>query len=146
MLMLFYSLLFMQTLSKMLKRTNLTSTFFRYNIVAITASGVDLMLLILLTEIAGLWYLISAIIASVSGGIVAFILERHWTFKKKDNEIIKQVYKYILIWLFSIFLNISLLYLFVDSFGVQYIISKVIVAVLVGIGFNFITHKYYIFK
>jgi len=136
----------MQTLSKMLKRTNLTSTFFRYNIVAITASGVDLMLLILLTEIAGLWYLISAIIASVSGGIVAFILERHWTFKKKDNEIIKQVYKYILIWLFSIFLNISLLYLFVDSFGVQYIISKVIVAVLVGIGFNFITHKYYIFK
>ncbi len=146
MLMLFYSLLFMQTLSKMLKRTNLTSTFFRYNIVAITASGVDLMLLILLTEIAGLWYLISAIIASVSGGIVAFILERHWTFKKKDNEIIKQVYKYILIWLFSIFLNIRLLYLFVDSFGVQYIISKVIVAVLVGIGFNFITHKYYIFK
>jgi putative flippase GtrA len=43
-------------------------------------------------------------------------------------------------------LNTALLYMFVEFITVQYIISRIIVAVIVGIGFNFITHKYYIFK
>jgi putative flippase GtrA len=122
------------------------NTFMRYNVVALVATSVDFILLILLTELFGLWYLQSAVIGAVSGGVVAFIFERTWVFRSTHGKINLQLFKYVIIWMSSIALNTSLLYISVDLMGIQYIVSKVIVAVIVGIGFNFLMHKYFIFK
>ncbi len=128
------------------KKQHSVKVFLKYNIVAGIATAVDFAVLIFFTEILQIRYLLSAVFGAVSGGITAFVLERNWTFMKKDGKLSLQAKKYAGIWLTSIFLNISGLYLFVEYIGLQYIISKVIVAVIVGIGFNFLTHKYYIFK
>ena len=120
--------------------------FLKYNVVAGIATAVDFAVLIFSTEILQIQYLLSAVFGAVSGGITAFVLERNWAFMKKDGKVSIQAIKYTGIWFTSIFLNISGLYLLVEYTGLQYIISKVIVAVIVGIGFNFLTHKYYIFR
>lgn len=130
----------------MLREAIHKSTFLKYNAVAMTATAVDFMFLVFFTEVLGFWYLLSAIIGSTIGGIVAFLLERNWTFKKNDGVIRKQALRYLFIWLSSLLLNTVFLYLFVDIFQIQYIFSRVIVAVLVSVTFNFFTHKYYIFK
>ncbi|RLD50287.1 MAG: hypothetical protein DRI94_08990 [Bacteroidetes bacterium] len=130
----------------MKKKQHPGKVFLKYNVVAGIATAVDFAVLIFFTEILQIQYLVSAVFGAVSGGITAFILERNWTFMKKDGKLSLQAKKYAGIWLTSIFLNISGLYLLVEYIGLQYIISKVIVAVIVGIGFNFLTHKYYIFK
>ncbi len=130
----------------MLREAIHKSTFIKYNAVAITATAVDFLFLVFFTEVLGFWYLFSAIIGSTIGGFVAFLLERNWTFKKTDGVIRKQAFRYLLIWLTSLLLNTVFLYLFVDILQIQYILSKVAVAVLVSVGFNFFTHKYYIFK
>lgn len=122
------------------------NTFVRYNLVAITATVVDFSLLIGLTECLHFWYMASAMIGAIAGGMVAFVLERRWTFKKRDKSLTKQLIKYIVIWLCSFALNVGLLYLFTEYFGLQYIVSKVVVAVLVGVFFNYFSHKYIIFR
>ncbi len=128
------------------KKINAIKTFFRYNIVAGIATAIDFTLLIFFTEVAGFWYLLSTIIGAIGGGVTAFILERNWTFKSKDGKVSVQAIKYFFIWISSILLNVAGMYLFVDLIEIQYIYSKIIVAVMVGVGFNFVTHKYYIFR
>ncbi|MCF6364858.1 MAG: GtrA family protein [Bacteroidales bacterium] len=128
------------------KKPNILISFFRYNISAIIATAVDFTILIGLTEIFQLWYFLSAVIGAIAGGIVAFLFSRNWVFKKRDGKIATQALKYILVWGTSIFLNTYGLYLFVEYLNFHYIISKVIVAVIIGIGFNFFMNKYFIFK
>ncbi len=128
------------------KKPNILISFLRYNVAAIIATAVDFVMLIALTEIFQLWYFLSAIIGAIAGGIVAFMFSRNWVFKKRDGKITTQALKYILVWGTSIFLNTYGLYLFVEYLDFHYIVSKVIVAIIVGIGFNFFMHKYFIFK
>lgn len=128
------------------KKPSALTTFFRYNIVAGLATTVDFAILILLTEVLGIWYVISASIGAVAGGITAFIFQRNWAFMKKDGKLSAQAVKYLLVWIVSIFLNVAGVYMFVDFLGYQYILSKVIVAIVIGIGFNFIMQKYFIFR
>ncbi|MBU2552942.1 MAG: GtrA family protein [Bacteroidetes bacterium] len=130
----------------MKEKQNRLSTFLRYNVVSIIATVVDFVVLIGLTEIAHLWYLFSATAGALSGGITGFILERNWVFKRKEVKLATQSTKYLLIWIVSIVLNTGGLYLMVELSGYQYIISKIIVSVMVGVGFNYLMHKYYIFK
>lgn len=125
---------------------NALASFFKYNVVALIATSVDFLVLISLTELAGFWYLISAFLGAVAGGFVGFVLERNWTFMSTSGSISKQAAKYILVSIGSILLNTLGLYLIVELSALPYIYAKVIVATLVGVGFNFFMHKYYIFK
>ncbi|MBV2247370.1 MAG: GtrA family protein [Lentimicrobium sp.] len=125
--------------------SNLTS-FIRYNIVAGLATATDFLVLVLLTEVFQLWYMFSGIMGALSGGIVSFIIERNWAFRKRSGNIYLQSLKYSAVWVTSILLNITGLFLLVEYFHIHYILSKVIVAVVVGMGFNFLTHRYFIFK
>jgi len=130
----------------MLKKTIRKSTFIKYNIVALTATSLDFIILVFLTEVLGTWYLFSAIIGTTLGGVFAFLLERKWTFEKTTGILTNQILRYLLIWAISFFLNITFLFLLVDIFHVQYIISRIIVAALISVVFNFLTHKHFIFK
>jgi len=125
---------------------NAAASFFKYNVVAVLATAVDFSVLIVLTEIAQFWYLISAFLGAVAGGCVGFVLERNWTFMSTTGPISKQAVRYILVSIGSILLNTGGLYLLVELSELAYIYSKIIVATLVGVGFNFFMHKYYIFK
>ena len=128
------------------KTPNTFITFFRYNVVAIIATAVDFVILVLLTEVLGFWYLHSAFLGAFLGGITGFILERNWTFMKQDGKLFVQAIKYLLVWAISISLNVTSIFLLVEYLGYQYIISKIIVAIIIGIGFNFLLHKYFIFR
>lgn len=128
------------------KNPSVITSFCRYNIVAITATAVDFFVLIFLTEVLHFWYMLSAFLGALMGGATGFAFGRNWVFMKKDGKLSSQAIKYLMVWIGSILLNISGLYLIVELIGIQYIISKVIVAVVVGIGFNFFMHKNFTFK
>ncbi|MDA3907429.1 MAG: GtrA family protein [Bacteroidales bacterium] len=128
-----------------MNKNSLTS-FYRYNIVSLTATAVDFIMLIFLTEVLQFWYVLSAFLGAFMGGATGFALGRNWVFMRKDGKLSSQAIKYLMVWIVSIFLNTSGLYLIVEYFGIQYIISKIIVAIVVGVGFNFFMHKNFTFK
>jgi len=128
------------------KETKHLKQFFRYNVVALFATTLDFSLFIILSDIFQIWYVLSTFISAFIGGVVAFFLERNWTFVSKDGKISHQAIKYIIVWIISILLNTSGLYLIVEYTNIEQVISKVIVSVTVGIGFNFLTHNLLVFK
>ncbi|MFY0654163.1 MAG: GtrA family protein [Cyclobacteriaceae bacterium] len=122
------------------------ASFFRYNVSALLATAGDFLTLILLTELAGLWYVLSTSIGAFVGALIAFSLGRNWAFVSKEEKKRIQIIRYTIVAAGSLILNTAGVYFFTDTLGFDYIISKVITAVIVAIAFNYPLSKFYIFR
>ena len=121
-------------------------SFFRAQVTALLATSVDFAVMILLKEVLDVWYLAAVIIGTLAGGFVGFMLGRYWAFISTEVKSIKQAKKYLVVMTGSFLLNVGGVYLMVGVFHFQYIIAKVIVSIIVGIGFNFFLQRLYVFK
>lgn len=121
-------------------------TFFKAQTTAVIATTVDFLVYIALVELLSVWYVFSAALGALSGAVCGFLLGRHWCFNAQDGHLSTQGVRYILVSGMSLVLNTSGVYLFTDIFGMHYIMSKVFIAVIVAVFFNFPLHRYYVFK
>ena len=125
------------------------TSFFRYNASAMTASAVDFGIAIICKELLGVYYVLATFLGAISGGIVAFILGRNWTYLSKDERPEIQGLKYFLVWGGSIFLNTYGVYFFTEFIGVNekfFAFTRVLTACLVGAFYNFPLQRYFVFK
>jgi putative flippase GtrA len=90
-------------------------------------------------------YIEATVAGNILGGLCLFILCRSWVFKKNNSEIPFQAAKFILVFAGSILLSAAGVYLLTHDFGVQYMISKVICSVLLGVSYNYILQAKYVF-
>lgn len=117
----------------------------RYIISGGTAAVVDLSLLYLFTDIFGIWYIISAIIAFMFAFLVSFSLQKYWTFKDHSAENIRvQVTKYFLVTSTNLGLNTLGIFLFVHYGNLHYILAQIVVSLIVAVESYIVYH--YIFK
>lgn len=110
--------------------------FVKYGMVGSIGFLVHLATLYLLTDIAGLWYLASAIIAIVTAALCNYILNYHWTFKEKKthiNNIYLGYFQYLLSRGFTEGLYLGLLFLAVDIGGLNYLFSAAIIQIVTAI-------------
>jgi len=120
--------------------------FIKYNLIAILATLLDFTVFVILTKLLGVWYVVAAVTGAVSGGILAFWYNRKWVFKNTNEKINKQAIRYIIVWISSIFLNTFGIYLLVNKGISGEIQAKISVSIIVGVFFNFLMNKYYVFK
>lgn len=115
-----------------------------YGIIGSFSSGLDFLIYTLLVRIAGLQYILANCISVLGGITTSFILNRNYNFKVKDHAKRR----------FSIFLTVGLcgllmsniiLYLCIDVWSMDKLISKLLSIVLVVI-FQFLINKYFTFK
>jgi len=130
---------------KRISRLPLIVSLRRSQLASLAATIVDFGSLIFLVEIAGVWYVAATAMAALFGAVVNFILGRHWTFEAADQAVRGQMFRYAAIAALSLVLNSSGVYLLTDYFGIYYLISKAISAVLVAVLFNFPLHRYFVF-
>ena len=121
-------------------------SFFRAQIAAFTATAVDFIIVIFLTELASLWYVISNICGTLCGAITSFLLGRNWAFVAKDKNMLWQAVKYAMVATGSMGLNTLGVYLITEYGSINYIISKLLISAVVGIGFNYTLHRWFVFK
>lgn len=88
----------------------------------------------------------SNVISGGLGAIVNFSINRYWAFDSKTTAIGNQLWKFVLVVLGSITLKSTGIYLLVDYLFFNPFYSKLIVEVLVSLGFNFTMQKYWVFK
>jgi len=118
----------------------------KYLIVGGTAALVDLVLLYILTDILGIWYLTSASLAFIVAFFVSFFLQKFWTFRDTDKEkMYKQLGIYLAVALINLLINAGLMYILVDGFKAWYILAQIIASGLIAIESYFI-YNFFIFN
>ena len=110
------------------------------------ATAVDFVSLSLLTDIFGIYYVVSAGVASGLGAVVGFLIQRNWAFKRTDKKWQTQAIKYGLVSVFILLLNMGGIYFFTEVIDFHYMISKIFIAILIGIFVSFPLFRYYVYK
>ena len=118
----------------------------RYLVAGITGASTQIGLLYVFTDIVGLWYIYSSLLAFLIAIIISFTLQKFWTFA--DGEIKKAHYQfayYMGVAVLGIFINTIFMYIFVSIFGIWYILAQIITGGIIAV-FNFIMYKFFIFN
>lgn len=120
--------------------------FVRYFFVGGFAFVVDFGLLYILTEYAGLHYLLSATLSFIAGLLVNYIISCIWVFS--DSKFKNRLVEFLIfatIGVIGLALNDALIWLFTDCIGTHYMFSKIVAAALVYL-WNFFARKYIVFR
>ncbi|OUN70871.1 GtrA family protein [Barnesiella sp. An55] len=120
--------------------------FVRYFFVGGFAFVVDFGLLYILTEYAGLHYLLSATLSFIAGLLVNYIISCLWVFSnsKFKSRIVEFLF-FAAIGVVGLVLNDFLIWLFTDCIGTHYMFSKIVAAAVVYL-WNFFARKYLVFR
>jgi len=111
-------------------------------VVAVT----ELALLYLFTDIVGIWYLFSLVLAFTISFFVSFTLQKFWTFEDKEKGTLRlQLSVYLFVALADLAINAILLYVLVEFFGIWYLWAQVPVYGVIAL-LNFLIYKFIIFK
>lgn len=99
-----------------------------------------------LYTLLGLWmpYLWANVISVHTGILCSFLLNRHYNFKVKDH-IAHRLTVFYLVGLMGLALSELLIYLMATSYGMNYIIAKLITVVIVALC-QFLLNKFITFK
>ena len=100
----------------------------------------------LLLERLGMWYVYAAFAGAVCGGVVNCSVNYRWVFRSKGQKKKYVAVKYLLVWVGSILLNTAGTYALTELSGVYFIFAKVVVAVIVGIAWNFQMQRLFVFR
>lgn len=121
-------------------------TFCKAQLSAQIATLVDFSVTAILTEVFRLWYLPATFLGALSGGIVNCIVNYHWVFRAQTLKMRFVAIKYLLVWGGSILLNTGGTFLLTELSSQHYLISKVIVAILVGFLWNYQMQRLFVYR
>jgi dolichol-phosphate mannosyltransferase len=117
----------------------------KFMAVGFTGVIVNVGLLFFLTEIFGLYYLLSSIVGIEASIISNFILNDLWTFgdiDKNKYSLSSRLVRFHAVSFTGILINFSTLYLLTSVFGIYYIISN-LVGILLAFAWNFLVNRRY---
>ena len=131
--------------------------FLRAQLSAQFATLADFILTYVCFEWFGIYYVLATSIGAITGGITNCIINYKWAFATKDCQFKWVFFKYILVWIGSFILNVGGVYLLVEfmqdnthlwerASGFYLIIAKVIVSIIVSVGWNYVLHRYFVFQ
>ncbi len=115
-----------------------------YGIIGSFSSSIDFAIFTLLVQIVGFHYLVANSISILVGITTSFFLNRNYNFKVKDN-VKGRFLIFLSVGLCGLMLSNFSLYVFVSTFDMNKLLSKLLSIVLV-VFFQFLINKYVTFK
>jgi putative flippase GtrA len=113
---------------------------------SLAATAVDFLVTIACVEGLSSWYVLATVLGNVAGGITNFYLGRYYVFHAAQHSAPVQGGRYLLVWAGSMLLNAGGVYLCTHLLQAHYLTSKIVVSLLVGLGFNYVLQRHYVFK
>lgn len=121
-------------------------TFGKAEISAIVASVIDFSLAFILVQAVGTWYALASFFGALAGGVINCYVNYRWVFDKQEQRKPYLILKYFVVWSISILLNTLGTWFFTELSGVNFIIIKDIVAVIVAILWNYQMQRIFVFR
>ena len=120
--------------------------FIKFAVVGVANTLINLCVLYILTDFFKVYYIISAVFAFVVAVTNSFILNKIWTFKENiKDRAVKKYWKFFLVSVCALLVNLFFLYLLTDVFKLYYILSQVI-AIGISLWINFFGNKMWTFR
>ncbi|MDD5290331.1 MAG: GtrA family protein [Patescibacteria group bacterium] len=124
----------------------LSIKFIRFSISGGIATLVDVIVLYALVEWFRVWYLAAAVPSFLVGSFVHFLISYFWVFEhERATKFWKKYLKFTSIHILSLFINLLLMYIFVEFLKTHYLIGK-IAAIAGSLLWNFWGNKKFTFK
>ncbi len=120
-------------------------TLFRYMAVGASGATVHLGTLWFLVELIGLPVLVSTTTGFVAAVISNFILNRLWTFKSPERNVRLQFVRFVIVSLWGMAINVSLMWVLVHVCRLPYLIGQVLTIGVVSV-WNFLANTYWTFQ
>jgi putative flippase GtrA len=121
-------------------------TFLKANVASIVASALDYVIFFLLVHFGWMEVAAATVTGMICGGVLNFAMGRTWVFGARDQGTARQVARYILVWVGNIVLTTAGVYVLVKGLDVHYMVAKVGVSVLMGVSYNYILQKRFVFN
>ena len=121
------------------------STFIKAQASSVISTVFDFITTIVFKEVFKFWYVAASVIGTIAGGVMNFGLGRRWVFDGRSKKVPKQLIKYIITWTGNLLLTTLGVFIFTHYLGLSYIISKVITAIIIGVGYNYMLQKKFVF-
>lgn len=125
-------------------------SFAKAQLSAFTGGLVDYAAMLICTELFKIHYTLSIAIGGILGAVINFTLNRFWTFTPTSGAfqipLRRQLLRFIPVVFGSILLKSSGTFLVTSFTKVDYKISRLIVEILVSLGFNYLLQKRWVFK
>ncbi|MBP3791515.1 MAG: GtrA family protein [Methanobrevibacter sp.] len=123
------------------KTDNIFIQLFRYVFVGGNAFAVDFFFLYFFSDICGIYYLLSGVFSFIISVMVNYLMSTRWVFNqdKIGNKLV-EFYLFLIISTIGLVFTEILLWLFTDIFGLYYLISKIMAAIIV-LFWNFIARR-----
>jgi len=113
---------------------------------SLTATLVDFTMTIVLKESFQCWYLLASVLGTISGGVINFTMNRRWVFRARSKKVQLQAIKYIMVWMGNLLLVSAGVFLLTNYARFSYVVSKVTVSLVVGVFYNYVLQKRFVFK
>lgn len=109
---------------------------------------VNLVIFYIFSDVLSIHYMIANVIAWVAAVLFAYITNRIWVFKSEVKSfagIIKEMVTFFGFRVASLFMEMAIMFVLIDLFGVSEMITKLITQIVVVIA-NYVFSKWIIFK
>ncbi len=111
-----------------------------------TAAVTDLTLLYIFTDVFGIWYILSSVLAFLVAFAVSFILQKFFTFQDHAMDGVRgQALVYLLVTSFNLGLNTALVFAFVHYAGFHYLFAQILASIIIAVE-SFVVYGLFIFK
>ena len=124
-------------------------TFAKAQVSAFLGGVLDYVVMIACTELLHIHYTISIIISGIVGAVLNFSLNRYWSFKDQGSEkspVGSQLIKFVFMVAGSVLLKAAGTYVLTTWLKLDYRISRIVVDLIVSLGFNFVLQNFWVFK
>jgi dolichol-phosphate mannosyltransferase len=131
-------------------RSQDVSRLAKFCVVGLSGVGVGIGTLKLFTDVVGLHYVVSALISQVTSVTSNFTLNRVWTFRDRPKKsgllnIAMEWFKYLLSSSLALGVNLAVLALLTEVFGLYYIVSA-LCAIAVATPLNFLASNFWVWR
>lgn len=118
---------------------------------SLIATGLDFLVVILLSHQAGAWYVGANMAGTFTGGAANFLINRQWVFNKEKGAIGGQALRYGITWSGNMLLNAAGVWTILHFTGWydaldRVAMVKMLVSLLIGFTYSYIMQKRFVFK
>jgi putative flippase GtrA len=118
----------------------------RHQLASFAATGVDYLLMIFVVSALGGGPVLGTVLGALCGAITNFTLGRHFTFRATARGAHEQAARYVVVSSGSLLWNAVGEHVLAVVLGVNYVIARVVVGLLVGLLWNFPMQRYFVFR